>query len=297
MKINLSFPPEFPRSPINTDYFKVPHEVIGKTGLAGFHERTISRTSGLAKDRARWRIVNTFLRTAPKDLPNLYLLTTPGAWWHFERLIEGRIQHDHAKQKPHFLCFERDAEMYSLAAVMMATIFNGSGAVVKRDGDIDCVTSRRGSKILRNQDVFEYLGKAPFLKKKRFAGIWLDLTSVITDKLPQKLAILRPWIRPDYCMLAITLIRGRESGEVRSKLQEGRRRKRILERMVQESCGEDFRIADLFDYSDSMPMQQVIFLRGTTLGAHAPRSNAKKAMEAALSARFEFGESGAANAK
>lgn len=268
MKINLSFPPEYPFKPLNDTYFQIPHEVMGRTGLAGFHERTISRHSGLAKDRARWRIINTFLRTRPRPpkVMDLQCLTNPGAWWHFERIIRGRLDNEIPRQRPIFTCCEKDPEMFRLSAVMMATVFNSAGVVVEPGR----VSNPKKTRTLLNQDTFEYLAERKV--KANLRCIWLDLTSTLTEGLAERLKLLRPHIAKDYCLLAITLIRGREQGPVRDALADGKKRKRVMEKMVRSACGDDFRIADLFDYADSMPMQQVIFLRGTTLGANAPKN-------------------------
>lgn len=259
MKPKLSFQP-YPGAQSNESYFRIPHRSLALTGITGFHERTISRTSGIQKDRARWRIVATFLRTKPVSLTHPRILSTPGAWWHFERLLEGAL--NSRRERPIFYCFERDPEIYRLSAVMMACVFHSSGVTVKRDGAVDYVISRKGSKRLINRDVFDYVKRA----RPPFAAVWLDLTSTITETLKERLSLLRPSLRTDYCLLAITLIRGREQGAVRDQLKAGMTRKRLLEQMVRSACGDDFRIADVFDYADSSPMQQVIFLRGAMLG-------------------------------
>jgi len=264
-KKNLSFPPESPYVKPNENYFKVPHEALRRTGITGFHERTISRTSGLAKDQARWRIVNTFLRTCPthEHMPEAHLLTTPGAWWHFERLLTGRLEH--AEQKARFVSFEKDPKLFRLSAVFMATVFHKITKPEKRGG-VDCVSiGKQDRAVLFNCDVFDYLARTA-ARKAKFSGVWLDLTSTISSGLTERLKLLEPRLNQEYCMLAITLIRGREQGGIRDTLAAGKKRKRVLEDIVRDTCGDDFRIADLFDYSDSSPMQQVIFLRGATPG-------------------------------
>lgn len=266
MKNNLSFPPEYKyQTKPNENYFTIPHESLGRTGITGFHERTISRTSGLAKDRARWRIINTFLRTCPPATrwPEVNVLTTPGVWWHFERLLTGRLER--RNQKARYVSFERDPNVFRLSAVFMASVFHKVARSNTRGG-LECISIGKQDRVaFFNCDVFEYLS-GELARKKKFTGVWLDLTSVISSSLADRLRILGPRLHPEYCMLAITLIRGRENGEIRDSLASGKSRKRVLEGIVRSSCGDDFRIADLFDYADSSPMQQVIFLRGATMG-------------------------------
>lgn len=255
----------------NEDYFKVPHESLKRSGLVGFHERTISRTSDLNKDKARWRVVNVFLRTCPKSIKRVRLLSNPGPWWHFERLLEGRLLN--REQEPRFVCCERDPDVYALSAAMLAAVFGG--VAVKNEMGFPFVTCIKGHRKLYNADTFEYLQS--HRRWKLFCGIWLDLTSTLTDKLGTKLALLRPVLRSDYCMIAITLIRGREQGEVRDTLRTGKTRKRHLASLIDEHCGPGFKLTDIFNYADSSPMQQVIFVRGALLGATTWESSLKPA--------------------
>ena len=256
MKFNLSFPPGYPRVPLNEDYFRPELPGNTHTGLTGFHARTVSRTSGLEKDKARWRIVNTVLRTRPKNWDRVTVLSTPGLWWHFERLLMGKLESD--GQKCNILACERDPDAFRVSAAMMARLFKGT--VVPSGG---LVRNEKKTRFLWNTDVFSYLETREIAADINVA--WLDLTSVITETLGERLVLLSPHLSRKYACLAITLIRGREHGQIRDVIGGGKKRKRVLEGIVRRSCGDGFRIADLFDYKDSMPMQQAIFLRGATL--------------------------------
>lgn len=200
---------------------------------ANYHARTYLKQASSAKSVARDRLTQIFQSVLrdPSTHSDLFILTLPGAWWHFEKNLERRFparDTGGTYRKVHFTGIESTKQVFQAAAMSMP--IGQQGFRVLSDGR---VVTNKANYVLINSKVRDYLKVC----RKPFRGAWLDYFSPISqDILADIRDVGRLAPKQGPVIFAINVAIGRETKAV-TKAMDGLSRDYFLHKEVEKAFG------------------------------------------------------------
>lgn len=210
------------------------------------------------KDNARNEVTKSFFQFFMENgISRPAMLTLPSAWWKFEKKMNERIFKGRDKFKINrsvYVGCELDWKIFSLASIRIP--LRGNRMIrQKLNEELNCqVVTNGDDHLIINTDIFDLMkSNGPSNdseRKKRFHGIWLDLTQPV-DRFYDKLINIGSAAQP-ACIVVITFLKGREVNGMHTN------RTQVIDREM-KLIG--FAPTHSLEYNDGSPMIQLTYQR------------------------------------
>lgn len=181
-----------------------------------YHARTYLKQASPDKSLARDRLTQVFQNCIRDDDTmkgrQLFVLSLPGAWWHFEKNLERRCGNfGDNKAKVHFTGVESCRDTFRLASLSIPSY---NGLRVLSDGNV--VTNKRSHTLVKAK-LSDYLATC----RKPFRVAWLDYFSPLNSQVLSDLKRLSNVMpRTGGILLAINVGIGRETKAITESIGE-----------------------------------------------------------------------------